>query len=97
MVVALLSDPKVEVRHLAAATLSGMIKGMAQPAREALQAQLLGQAAQLFKTGRKRAKQAAGSSAQVSCCTCAASAVQCTLQIEPVCVQSACQSVQHPF
>jgi hypothetical protein len=77
VVVALLSDPKVEVRHLAAATLSGMIKGMAPPAREALQAQLLGQAAQLFKTGRKRAKQAVGSSAQVSRRTHAASAVQC--------------------
>jgi hypothetical protein len=60
VVTSLLADPKVEVRHLAAATLSGMLKGMHDADREALEAQLLNRAGQLFPTGRKRIKAAAG-------------------------------------
>jgi hypothetical protein len=83
VVTSLLADPKVEVRHLAAATLSGMIKGMHGGDREALQAQLLRRASQLFPSGRKRIKAAAGAGgAQVgrgaagSAC-CAAAAAGC--------------------
>lgn len=55
MIVRLMKDKKLEVQEMAAATLAGLLKGLSEPAFNALRADLLQQARRMFP--RKRGKQ----------------------------------------
>lgn len=50
-----MKDRKLEVQEMAAGTLAGMLKSLAEPAFDSLRIDLLQQAQQLFPSRRKRA------------------------------------------
>lgn len=56
LVVQLTKDKKLEVQEMAARTLAGLLKGLSEPAFNALRADLLQQAQQLFPRRRQKTK-----------------------------------------
>ena len=56
LVVQLTKDKKLEVQEMAARTLAGLLKGLSEPAFNALRSDLLRQAQQLFPLRRQKSK-----------------------------------------
>ncbi|KAI3424360.1 hypothetical protein D9Q98_009913 [Chlorella vulgaris] len=63
MVVAMLSDPKLEVREMAATTLSGLLKGLPPKDADALRQNFTDQALQLFPLNKRRRTAGGGTAA----------------------------------